>query len=199
MPRPRPDLPEEEVQKLVEEAQKQKEYPICGYVSLKSDGAITVCKMKAGWGTQHPGVGYCRKHGGVGRPIVTGLYLKYKPGEELKTLYQKAQELHVKQIQDHLETLRLIKVVVTELSQTVDLNPVRVDELLKSLTVLLKAEELQLKAQEKNMFTMEQVLSFVGQIIRIIEETVEEPALITKLLMKIKEKVVLFERGEVNE
>jgi len=199
MPKAPPKLSEEQVKVLIEEAQKTKPYKICGYITQRSDGTINVCKSKAGAGTHHVGEGRCRKHGGVGRPIVTGKYIVHKAGRNMKTLFEKAQELHLKQIQDHMETLRLIKVIVTELSQVCTLDSAKIDELLKSVMVLLKAEELQLKAQERNMFTFEQVASFIGQIIDIIESELKDPTVIARILSRIKEQVVLLEGNQSTE
>lgn len=36
--------------------------PLCG--ATKTDGSGNTCKHQAGWGTDHPGYGPCRKHGG---------------------------------------------------------------------------------------------------------------------------------------
>lgn len=37
--------------------------PLCG--ANKTDGSGDTCKHEAGWGTDHPGYGPCRKHGGA--------------------------------------------------------------------------------------------------------------------------------------
>lgn len=48
-------------------------YPICG---AKAKGTGEPCRRPAGWGTDHPGEGRCKLHGGVssGRPVVHGRY-----------------------------------------------------------------------------------------------------------------------------
>lgn len=50
--------------------------PLCG-AAKKSDG--TPCRRPAGWGTDHPGAGRCKLHGGLS-PTKHGLYSKHARG-----------------------------------------------------------------------------------------------------------------------
>jgi len=195
MPRPIPKhLTQEERDNLVREAQKNYKYAICGYVSLATDGRILVCKKRAGAGTSHKGVGKCWKHGGRGRPITTGAGVVYKPDVEMKTLLQKAKDFHLKQVKDHIESVRLAKVIVDDLAGKSSLDVMQIELLRRVLDTKLRAESLQLKAQESEAFSFDRVINLVAQILEIIDREVTDVATKRRLLQEIKDKVTVFER-----
>ena len=196
MPRPIPkNLTQEQRDSLVKEAQKNYKYVICGYVSLARDGQILVCKKPAGSGTTHKGVGKCHKHGGRGRPITTGTGIMHKPDVELPTLLQKAKVFHLKQVKDHLESVKLAKVIVDDLAGKRSLDGMQIELLRRVLDTKLKAESLQLKAQESEAFSFDKVLNLVAQILAIIDSQIKDIAVKRELLQKIKDTVTVFERS----
>jgi len=62
-------------------------HPLCGHKTR----AGSTCKLMAGWGTGHAGLGICRKHRGNDGPIKTGLYSKYLP-KMLSAHYEAAKD-----------------------------------------------------------------------------------------------------------
>jgi len=195
-PKPK-DIPEEELEKLIAEAQKKKDYKICGYVSVMPDGTLKVCNYSAGGGTSHPGVGRCKFHGGVGRPMTTGNQLVYKP-KELKTLLDKSKELQIRQVEDHMESLRLATTIVEELASISTLDPTRIEVLRRVLETKIKAEELQIKRQEKDMLTFNEITSIISNILEIIDEEVKDINIKKRIFSKIK-YIVVIQRGKQNE
>lgn len=199
-PKPK-DIPEEELEKLIANAQATKDYKICGYVSVMPDGTLKVCKYSAGAGTPHPGVGRCKFHGGVGRPMTTGRQLVYKT-DGVKTLLDKARELHVKQVEDHMESLRLATAIVEELASTSTststLDPTRIEVLRRVLETKIKAEELQIKRQEKDVLTFDEIAVMLSNILAIIDEEVKDINIKRRIFSKIKD-ITIIRRGKQNE
>ena len=64
-----------------------KAYLICGAQKSQSEGA---CTRPSGWGTDHPGEGRCKLHGG-GSPIRTGRYSVIKR-ERIRELIAQFEE-----------------------------------------------------------------------------------------------------------
>jgi len=195
-PKPK-DIPEEELEQLIAEVQKTKDYKICGYVSVMPDGTLKVCKYSAGAGTPHPGVGRCKFHGGVGRPMTTGRQLVYKTGE-VKTLLDKAKALHINQVEDHIESLRLATTIVEELASTSTLDPTRIEVLRRVLETKIKAEELQIKRQEKDALTFEEVTLMLSNILSIIDEEVKEINVKRRIFSKVKD-IIATRRNKSSE
>src|SRR5690554_2057949 len=90
------DLPPSKLRKLTEDSNAPT--TTCN-AWIKGSNKTKTCKRQAGWGTDHPGEGRCRQHGGAdGRPGISsdgGRYsssITYRPIRELLARYEQDPE-----------------------------------------------------------------------------------------------------------
>ena len=191
------NLGKTDIEILVADTQKEKNYPICGYISAKSDGTFSVCKQKAGAGTQHTGEGRCRDHGGCGRPMTTGNWGIYKP-EEIQTLFQKVSNYHTLLMKDHEETLKYANILVEELSKTPlnsEKDSTRLEVLRRCIETKAKVEQLQFKRLEKDTLSFLEVSKLFSQVLTIIDQEVTDIVSKKRIFSKIKDLLVEIKEG----
>lgn len=188
------NLSDEELKSLFDNAQKERDYIICGYTSVRGNGTYSVCCNAAGKNTSHPGEGNCSFHGGCGRPIVTGNGAVYKP--KVKTLLETAKEYKNQQLKDHLETVNILHALRTELARGISIEhisllpPERIEVIRRLLETVSKIDEVQLKRQERDLKTPEDVMVLVTKILEIVEKEVKDVDATRRIFSKIKEVCV---------
>jgi len=190
----------EESAKLIEEAQKDKDYKICGFIFYDKNNNVSVCTKPAGWGTSHPGEGKCRLHGGVGRPCITGKRSIFK-SSNIKTLYERIQEYKDILVKDHQESLKLVHAllnILDEVIKTSHLDVTTIEAIRRVLETKVKIEELELKRQEKSHVTEEEILMLVSSILDVIDECVSNIEEKKKIFSRIK-NLSFFRRNNIDE
>ncbi|NLA83026.1 MAG: hypothetical protein GX854_00550 [Clostridiales bacterium] len=165
---------------------EEKNYPICG---AKTKGSGEPCQRPAGWGTDHPGVGKCKLHGGAS-PVKHGLYSKYTShrladmvdklsnDEELLDL-RKTIALQQALILNILDQIKKGKLQLNEkLSRT--LNDIA-DKLGRNIERRQKVEE-----GEKYILQVDEVQRIINQVILIIKEEVKDSEVVQRIGRRLK-------------
>ena len=165
---------------------EEKNYPICG---AKTKGSGEPCQRPAGWGTDHPGVGKCKLHGGAS-PVKHGLYSKYTShrladmvdklsnDEELLDL-RKTIALQQALILNILDQMKKGKLQLNEkLSRT--LNDIA-DKLGRNIERRQKVEE-----GEKYILQVDEVQRIINQVILIIKEEVKDSEVVQRIGRRLK-------------
>src|SRR6056297_3141188 len=99
--------------KQVNDENNLRDYEICG-AKTKKDGSP--CQKPAGWGTDHPGVGKCKLHGGA-TPVKHGLYSKYTNNR----LAEKIDELSEnEELLDLRKTIALQQSIILNILEKMD-------------------------------------------------------------------------------
>ena len=129
MAKKKADISEEQHQLLIKKYEAERGFGICGYPSYDIDGNIKICRLRAGFGTNHVGEGMCRLHGGVGRPSVTGKGSKYlKQTRTVNEFVSQWNTIKYQVEEDYTESVKLtdalVKYVQTLKNRDVILNDV---------------------------------------------------------------------------
>jgi len=164
-----------------------KSYPICG-AKTKKDG--TPCQRPAGWGTDHPGVGKCKLHGGAS-PIKHGLYSKYTDHRLAEMIDKLSDD---EELLDLRKTIALQQSLILSILERLDNNELEFNQsLAKTLNSL--ADKLgrnverrhKVEVGQKYVLEIREIQNIVNQVVMIVKDEIEEPKVIKKIAGKLKE------------
>lgn len=169
--------------------EEEKNYEICG-AKAKSTGKL--CQKPAGWGTDHPGVGKCKLHGGA-TPIKHGLYSQYT-NHRLAAVIDKLSE--DEELLNLRKTIAMQQALIIDIlnkveSGDLELNPKLSSTLCSIGDKLGKNIERRQKVEEgeKYILQIEQVQNIVNQIVIIIQEEVKDPRIIESIGTKLEKRI----------
>src|SRR5690554_3423726 len=168
-------------------AKSEKNYPTCGAKTR----AGTTCKKPAGWGTDHPGVGKCKLHGGAStKNIKHGYYSKYLNSG----LADKIDELAIdKDLLDLRRTIAMHKALILDILGRLEEGKLKLDKgTIKVLNELAdklgrNTERLnKIEVGQKYVLEIREVQNIVNQVVMVVEQEVEDPKIIKKIAGKLK-------------
>lgn len=139
-------------------------YVVCGHKTRNSEtheNGHYYCLRSAGWGTDHPGKGFCKLHGGTGaNKTAGGRYSKYIQTTPL-------QQKHIELMRDP-EILNLseeIAVLRTVLTELLELK----DKLVKEMADANADPAARLLAEKKFFGTLSFMQDNIDKITRVVE------------------------------
>jgi len=160
---------------------------ICG-AKTKGDGEP--CKRPAGWGTDHPGVGRCKLHGGA-TPVKHGLYSKYTE-HRLASMIDKLS--NDEQLLDLRKTIALQQSIIISILNKLkdgelDFNQSLANTLNNLADKLGRNIERRQKIEEgeKYILQIEEVQNIVNQVVVIVKEEIHDKRKIEKIAKRLKE------------
>lgn len=145
---------------------------LCGARARTAGGRP--CQRPAGWGTDHPGSGRCKFHGGLstGPKNGPGLY-RTKLTPELQVIYDKfLTDPNLKRLD---EEVALVKALIV---QAIDnkYQPGELTELVERLSRVVKRKE-EIEEGLKLHIHVDQINFVVNQVVQVIERHVNDPTL----------------------
>lgn len=151
----------------------------CGAKTKQAEAKYPTCHRPAGWGTDHPGVGRCKLHGGS-NPIKHGAYSKI-PRPALKAEIEKAAK--DANPLDMLPTLAKAKGILAHAVseyETNDKSPIALADLTRAADTISKIT-FRIE-QTRGMIPIDRVRSFMEQVNAKIDELVKDDATRKKLI-----------------
>lgn len=165
---------------------KRKDYDICG-AKTKKDGSP--CQKPAGWGTDHPGIGKCKLHGGAS-PIKHGMYSKYT-GHRLAEMVDKLAE--DEELLDLRKSIALQQSIILSILEKLDEGELQFNQsLAKTLNTLAdklgRNIERRQKVEEGEKYILEvtEVQNIVNQVVTIVNEEVSDRTAIKRIAGRLK-------------
>lgn len=168
------------------------EKPKCGSIDRNQDG---LCQMPAGWGTSHPGSGYCKIHGGnVQENIAKADTYAYSP-----KMADKAQEFsNDPNIIDMRKEIGLLLAMLEDsIKSYEDAEPdsgqkvIAHEQILKTIALIIKIKKefFDVIVAKQFVVTIQQLNDVKRQLAIILQESIEDETLLMKILNRIKGEV----------
>lgn len=145
---------------------------LCGARARTAGGRP--CRRPAGWGTDHPGSGRCKFHGGLstGPKNGPGLY-RTKLTPELQAIYDKfLTDPNLKRLD---EEVALVKSLIVQAMEN-KYQPGEITELVERLSRVVK-RKVEIEEGLKLHVHVDQINFVVNQVVQVIERHVSDPAL----------------------
>lgn len=179
--------------KTAELLSKERGYEICG-ARTKGD---KLCERRAGWGTDHLGVGRCSYHGGKNQsPLAKG----YKTGMHAQINYlsiaEKAQQLKedrdVFDLREHVFLVEAIAQTLLEEAQ----NSADLTELVKVIAEATKIVQRlhDIEVGRRYVISVENLGNIITRVVEVIERHVSDPylrSLIAEDIMRLQNQPLL--------
>lgn len=118
------------------------------------------CTQRAGWGTDHPGTGRCKLHGGssTGPPPKHGRYMKVR--RQLKEKYQHfLKDPNPIDLSDEIALLRGLVHQHLDENEDLDSNEIAINQLINLLSELTKVSERQSRIMQRQAVTMKELFA----------------------------------------
>lgn len=145
---------------------------LCGARARTAGGRP--CQRPAGWGTDHPGSGRCKFHGGAstGPKSGPGLYRR-KLTPELQAIYdQFLTDPNLKRLD---EEVALVKALIVQAIEK-KYQPDEITELVERLSRVVK-RKVEIEEGLKLHVHVDQINFVVNQVVQVIERHVSDPAI----------------------
>lgn len=166
---------------------KKKDYDICG-AKTKKDGSP--CQKPAGWGTDHPGIGKCKLHGGAS-PIKHGLYSKYTDHRLAEMVDRLAED---EELLDLRKSIALQQSIILSILEKLDEGELQFNQsLAKTLNTLAdklgRNIERRQKVEEGEKYILEitEVQNIVNQVVTIVDEEVKDGEAVKRIAGRLKD------------
>lgn len=146
-------------------------------------GGPGYCQRPAGWGTDHPGVGRCKLHGGD-VPVSHGLYSKYSRHRLAELAAKFREDPDLLNLRD---TIALQAALVTDLLSQQESAPGIDPEMASLLATLTERigrniERLhKLEVGERYILEVSDVQRIIGQVTAVLQEEIDDPALLHRI------------------
>lgn len=201
----------EQLSQALTEVQAEYPHKICSNLSLEADSrTLKICRLHAGFGTNHKGSGKCKFHGGrAGAPIKHGLYsdaLAQHP--TLQSLYEEYQ-VRGETVKGLGEETTLLKMFVAQLIQQLNdgketagmdaptrdrLRGQQIDTMERVINAIDKLRKLvesthHIESEAKMLMTFENLSSLCWQLLKIIGEEVKDAELQKKIFKRFATEV----------
>lgn len=155
----------------------------------KTKGTGEPCTRPAGWGTDHPGVGKCKLHGGA-TPIKHGLYSKYT-NHRLADMIEKLSE--DEDLLNLRKTIAFQQSLILDILNRLDDGNLEMDQgIINTLSSL--ADKLgrnierrqKVEEGEKYILQIEEVQRIIEQVVIIIKEEISEIDVINNIAERLE-------------
>ena len=132
------------------------------------DGERRLCRQRAGWGTDHPGTGHCKLHGGSA-PVIHGLYSKTTTNRLTDRASQLRDDPSLLDLRDRIASQSaVIEEYLSGLSANDDLSAEETQTLVGLQEIVSRNIERFVKLDEAKGIKASDLNVFIGQVVAIV-------------------------------
>jgi hypothetical protein len=150
------------------------------------------CTQRAGWGTDHPGTGRCKLHGGS-VPVKTGRYSKYLRGPFGEKVREHLNDPNPLDLTPEIALLRGHIDMVMDIMEREDRIPKEseMETLRQTLGSLQRLADTVSKIETRAALTTREMVYVVTALADVLREEIEDADQLRRILGKIERRVLV--------